>query len=273
MKRSGSSLKRTSAMPSLGDQRDRRALAPSSSIRGNHRGRRRARPRNIRGEHQRHRPLRSGYKDDLVALSKSIRALAASSEPRQLGGPHKDRHPNRASPLRLGTAAESDAKVSSSSRQATILSLGWACPSWPVDACSASWPSRASSRSILPRRTACHLITFSTGMGVALKNARLFDETKRLSSRPTSAPPSWRSSIVSRGSRSEARHAGDVRPRRRQDPEIFDVDGVDIERYDARTGMVTFEYTVERGQALPADPISLIGFRRQVVRVPRAGPD
>ena len=47
--------------------------------------------------------------------------------------------------------------------------------------------------------------------------------------------------------------------------ELFDVHGVDIERWDPVGGQIVFEYTVERGERLPADPIPLFGFRRHVV--------
>jgi len=52
--------------------------------------------------------------------------------------------------------------------------------------------------------------------------------------------------------------------------EIFDVHGVDIESYDASTGLVHFEYTVERGVRLSDEPMALIGFRKQVVETKAA---
>ena len=42
------------------------------------------------------------------------------------------------------------------------------------------------------------LMTLVSSLSVALENARLFDETQRLLAKPTSAPPSWRSSTASR---------------------------------------------------------------------------
>ena len=110
------------------------------------------------------------------------------------------------------------------------------------------------------------LTTLAASLSVALENARLFDETQRLLSETNeraaelaiiNSVQEGLAAKLDMGSMYDL--VGD------KITEIFDVDGVDIERYDARTGIVTFEYTVERGERLPAEPMSLIGFRRQVV--------
>ncbi len=111
------------------------------------------------------------------------------------------------------------------------------------------------------------LATIASSLGVALENARLFDETKRLL-----VETNERAAELAIINSVQEGLAAKLDMQAMYDlvgdkiTEIFDVDGVDIERYDATTGIVTFEYTVERGERLPADPISLIGFRRQVVQ-------
>ncbi|TME80060.1 MAG: GAF domain-containing protein, partial [Chloroflexi bacterium] len=110
------------------------------------------------------------------------------------------------------------------------------------------------------------LTTLASSMGVALENARLFDETKRLLAETDERAAelaiinSVQQGLAERLDRQAMYDlVGD------KITEIFDVDGVDIESYDKTTGIVTFQYTVERGERLPADPIPLIGFRRQLV--------
>ena len=60
------------------------------------------------------------------------------------------------------------------------------------------------------------LTTVAASMGVALENARLFDETSACSRRPSSATPSWRSSTRAAGARRQLDLQGVVRRRRRQ---------------------------------------------------------
>src|SRR6185369_11100123 len=114
------------------------------------------------------------------------------------------------------------------------------------------------------------LTTLAGSLSVALDNVRLFDETKRLLAETDARAAEL--AIINSVQQGLAEKldmqamydlVGDKLT------EIFDADGVDIERYDRATGMVEFEYTVERGERLPADAMPLIGFRRQVVE-PRA---
>ncbi len=108
--------------------------------------------------------------------------------------------------------------------------------------------------------------TIASSMGVALENARLFAETKRLLAETNERAAEL--ALINEVQRGLAEKldiqsmydlVGD------KITEIFDVDGVDIERWDAAEGRIHFEYTVERGERLPAEPISLFGFRRHVV--------
>jgi len=110
------------------------------------------------------------------------------------------------------------------------------------------------------------LMTLASSLSVALENARLFDETKRLLAETDARAAelaiinSVQQGLAERLERQAMYDlVGD------KITEIFDVHGVDIETYDRSTGIVSFMYTVERGERLPADPMPLMGFRRQVV--------
>jgi GAF domain-containing protein/DNA-binding response OmpR family regulator len=112
------------------------------------------------------------------------------------------------------------------------------------------------------------LSTLAGSLSVALDNARLFDETKRLLAETDERAAelaiinSVQQGLAERLERQAMYDlVGD------KITEIFDVDGVDIESYDKVTGLVTFQYTVERGERLPAEPMPLIGFRKQVVDI------
>ena len=114
------------------------------------------------------------------------------------------------------------------------------------------------------------LSTLASSMGVALENARLFDETKRLLTESNERAAelaiinSIQQGLAERlDTQSMYNLVGD------KITEIFDVQGVDIERYDKASNTIFFQYTVERGERLPADPMPLIGFRRQVVETRR----
>src|SRR5438876_4286662 len=145
---------------------------------------------------------------------------------------------------------------------------------------SACWPRPMSALQSLRSSTASRrawshayaeadervLMSLATSMGVALENARLFDETKRLLAETDdrAAELAIINSVQQGLAQRLERQAmydlvGD------KITEIFDVHGVDIESYDRGTGIVSFMYTVERGERLPAEPMPLVGFRRQVV--------
>ena len=110
------------------------------------------------------------------------------------------------------------------------------------------------------------LTTLSASLSVALDNVRLFDETKRLLKESTERAHEL---AIINGVQQGLAERLDLTAMYdlvgEQIGEIFDVHGVDIESYDEATNMIRFEYTVERGERLPADPMQLIGFRRQVV--------
>jgi GAF domain-containing protein/CheY-like chemotaxis protein len=110
------------------------------------------------------------------------------------------------------------------------------------------------------------LSTLASSLTVALENVRLFDETKRLLAETDARAAelaiinSVQQGLAERLERQAMYDlVGD------KITEIFDVHGVDIESYDPASRMVSFMYTVERGERLPAEAMPLIGFRRQVV--------
>ena len=109
------------------------------------------------------------------------------------------------------------------------------------------------------------LSTLAGSLSVALDNARLFDETKRLlaESNDRAAELAIINSVQQGlAGRLDMQAMFDLVGHKMT--EIFDVDGVDIESLDRASGMVHFEYTFERGVRLPAEPIPLIGFRKWV---------
>ena len=152
-------------------------------------------------------------------------------------------------------------------------SRGWACRSSPATRVLGTISLERLPKNAFSESDERLLATIASSMGVALENARLFDETKRLL-----AETNERAAELAIINSVQEGLAAKLDMQAMYDlvgdkiSEIFDVDGVDIERYDATTGIVTFEYTVERGERLPADPISLIGFRRQVVESRAASP-
>src|SRR5204863_2423937 len=110
------------------------------------------------------------------------------------------------------------------------------------------------------------LTTIASSLSVALENARLFDETKRQKGEADNRAAelaiinSVQQGLAERLDRQSMYDlVGD------KITQIFDVHGVDIESYDHTTGIVSFMYTVERGDRLPAEPIALFGFRKWVV--------
>ena len=109
------------------------------------------------------------------------------------------------------------------------------------------------------------LSTLASSMGVALENARLFDETKRLLSETDDrAAELALINEVQRGlaERLDMQAMYDLVGDKIQ--EIFDAQGVDIEVYDAASGRIHFPYSLERGKRLFDEPMDLFGFRRHV---------
>jgi GAF domain-containing protein/CheY-like chemotaxis protein len=108
--------------------------------------------------------------------------------------------------------------------------------------------------------------TVASSMGVALENARLFSETKRLLVETDErAAELALINDVQRGlsEKLDMQAMYDLVGDRIQ--EIFDAQGVDIEVYDKASGIIHFPYSIERGVRLPDQPMELIGFRKKVL--------
>ncbi len=113
--------------------------------------------------------------------------------------------------------------------------------------------------------------TLASSLSVALENARLFDETRRLLAETDQRAAEL--SIINSVQRGLAENldmqsmydlVGDkIR-------EIFDAQVVDIGVVDAATGTVRFTYTIERGVRFPDESMDLVGFRRHVVETGQA---
>jgi signal transduction histidine kinase/CheY-like chemotaxis protein len=113
--------------------------------------------------------------------------------------------------------------------------------------------------------------TLASSMGVALENARLFDETKRLLGE-TDERAAELAIIngIQRGlvERLDMQAMYDLVGDKIQ--EIFDAQVVDIGIVDHGASQIHFPYTVERGVRFPDEPIPIFGARKHVIesRVP-----
>jgi GAF domain-containing protein/DNA-binding response OmpR family regulator len=110
------------------------------------------------------------------------------------------------------------------------------------------------------------LSTLASSLSVALENVRLFEETKRLLKDSTERAAELAIiNGVQQGLAERLDRQAMYDLVGEKIGEIFDTHGVDIESFDPATGLVHFEYTVERGVRLSDEPRPLIGFRKQVV--------
>ena len=110
------------------------------------------------------------------------------------------------------------------------------------------------------------LSTLAASLSVALENARLFDETRRLLTETDERANELAIiTSVQRGlaEQVEMQALYDVVGDKIQ--EIFDAQVVDIAVYDREAGFLHFPYTIERGVRFPDEPIPLIGFRKHVI--------
>ena len=115
--------------------------------------------------------------------------------------------------------------------------------------------------------------TIVTNMGVALENARLFEQTNTLLTETNErAAELALVNSVQQGlaGRLEMQAMYDLVGDKIQ--EIFDAQVVDIGILDRDAGILHFPYTIERGVRFPDEPMEVIGFRRMVVRVEGAAP-
>jgi GAF domain-containing protein len=110
------------------------------------------------------------------------------------------------------------------------------------------------------------LSTLATTLSVALDNARLFDETKRLLAETDERAAEL--AMINSVQQGLARNL-DMQSMydlvRDKIQEIFDAQVVDIGVLDRTENVFHFPYTIERGVRFPDEPLPLIGFRRHVV--------
>ncbi|HEV8488918.1 MAG TPA: GAF domain-containing protein [Candidatus Limnocylindrales bacterium] len=110
------------------------------------------------------------------------------------------------------------------------------------------------------------LTTLASSLAVALENARLFDETRRLLSETNErAAELALINDVQRGlaERFDMQEMYDLVGDRIQ--AIFDAQIVDIAVVDENTGLLDFRYTIERGVRFPNIQVPLRSFRKTVV--------
>ena len=123
---------------------------------------------------------------------------------------------------------------------------------------SASSPSRACDRHAFDEADERLLGTLAASMGVALENARLFDETKRLLTE-TDQRAAELAIITSvqdgLAAKLDMQAMYDLVGDKIR--EIFDAQVVDIGIYDPQADVMHFPYTIERGVRFPDEPISL----------------
>jgi GAF domain-containing protein/CheY-like chemotaxis protein len=110
------------------------------------------------------------------------------------------------------------------------------------------------------------LTTLASSLAVALENARLFDETRRLLSETNErAAELALINDVQRGlaERLDRQAMYDLVGDRIQ--AIFDAQIVDIAVVEKEAGLVRFLYTIERGVRFPEETMAIIGPRRHVI--------
>ncbi|MFN4143938.1 response regulator [Aestuariivirga sp.] len=107
---------------------------------------------------------------------------------------------------------------------------------------------------------------FGTSIGVALENARLFEESQKLLRETNErnaelAFVNGMQEALASGLNAQQIYEviGD------KIHEIFDAHVLDIGLYDEHEQLLHFPYTIERGVRFPDNPMKLIGFRRHVI--------
>ena len=110
------------------------------------------------------------------------------------------------------------------------------------------------------------LTTVASSMGIALENARLFAETRRLL-----AETDQRAAELAIITAVQEGLAAELDMQAMYDlvgdkiQEIFDAQVVDIGILDRVAGVIHFPYTIERGVRFPDQPMPISGFRREVI--------
>ena len=110
------------------------------------------------------------------------------------------------------------------------------------------------------------LTTLAASLSVALESARLFDETKRLlTETDRRAAELAIVNSVQRGLAAELDVQAMYELVGERASDVFDTQVVDIAIYDPASGIMTFPFTLERGQSFPIESRPLMGFREHVI--------
>jgi len=188
-----------------------------------------------------------------------------SADPMPIGAGLSARVIESRRPLRLGTSADSDALnpvITGSNDAESWLGVPILAGDRVLGVISLErFPKNAFSEA--DERL---LSTLAANMGVALENARLFDETKRLL-KETDERAAELALIneVQRGlaEKLDMQAMYDLVGDKIQ--EIFDAQGVDIEVLNEATGLIEFPYSVEKGHRLYDEPMGVFGIRKHVI--------
>ena len=110
------------------------------------------------------------------------------------------------------------------------------------------------------------LTTLAASLSVALENARLFDETKRLlAETDRRAAELAIVNSVQQGLAAELDVQAMYELVGERASDVFDTQVVDIAVYDRETGIIRFPFTIERGVHFPIEERPVMGFRRHVI--------
>jgi signal transduction histidine kinase/CheY-like chemotaxis protein len=167
-------------------------------------------------------------------------------------------------PLRFGTAE--------SSTEAGAISSGTNSESWlgvPIltgDEVLGVLALESLERNAYTDATERLLATVASSTGVALKNARLFDETKRLLAEADERAAELAIvNEVQQGLAAEIDIDAMYNLVGNRLRELFDAQVLDIGVLDRDAGVIHFPYTIERGVRYPDEPMPLVGPRRWVI--------
>ena len=167
-------------------------------------------------------------------------------------------------PVRLGTGDDAEARGAISSGTPSESWLG--VPILVADEVLGVLALESMDKNAYDESTERLLATVASSMGVALKNARLFDETKRLlGDADERAAELAIINEVQQGLAAQLDIQAMYELVGERLREIFDAQVLDIGVLDKADGLIHFPFTIERGVRFPDEPISPYGFRKHVM--------
>ncbi|HKF86293.1 MAG TPA: GAF domain-containing protein [Candidatus Limnocylindrales bacterium] len=188
----------------------------------------------------------------------------AFTDPIPLGAGLTSEVIRRRAPVRLGTYAENVAlgAIVSGVRAESWLGV----PILVADEVLGVLALESLEQNKYDESTERLLATVASSMGVALNNARLFDETKRLlTDADERAAELAIINEVQQGlaAQLEIQAMYDLVGERLR--EVFDAQVLDIGVLDKGDGLIHFPYAIERGVRFPDEPVAPVGFRKHVM--------